>query len=88
MKFEPAGSYRVLATAYDEPSLYDGKARQPFPAPGIEQPLLWTVDYGKGRVFATMLGHDLAASTPGFVVTFLRRAEWAATGTVTLPAAQ
>jgi type 1 glutamine amidotransferase len=89
MKFQPAGSYHVLATAYDEPSLYQGEARQPFPAPGIEQPLLWTVDYGKGRVFATMLGHDLAAaSTPGFVVTFLRGAEWAATGAVTLPAGE
>jgi type 1 glutamine amidotransferase len=89
MKFQPAGSYHVLATAYDEPSLYKGKARQPFPAPGVEQPLLWTVDYRKGRVFATMLGHDLAAaSTPGFVVTFLRGAEWAATGAVTLSAAR
>jgi type 1 glutamine amidotransferase len=87
MKFQPTTSYHVLATAYDEPSLYQGKARQSFPAPGVEQPMLWTVDYGKGRVFATMLGHDLpAASTPGFVTTFLRGTEWAATGAVTLAA--
>src|ERR1019366_10535008 len=41
MNFQSAGSYHVLATAYDEPTLYDeGTARQPFPAPGVEQPLL------------------------------------------------
>jgi len=46
----------------------------------------WTVDYGKGRVFTTALGHDIpAVQTPAFVVTFTRGAEWAATGSVTLP---
>jgi type 1 glutamine amidotransferase len=76
----------VLATAYDDHALYGGKARQPIPGPGKDQPSLWTVDYGKGRVFADMLGHDVAAvSTATFVTTFTRGAEWAATGCVTLP---
>ena len=29
LKWQPAGSYHVLATAYDDPKLYAGKARQP-----------------------------------------------------------
>ena len=48
--------------------------------------MLWTVDYGKGRVFATALGHDgTAVSTPAFIGTFTRGTEWAATGAVTIP---
>jgi type 1 glutamine amidotransferase len=44
------------------------------------------VDYGKGRVFTTVLGHDVAAiQTPVFTALFSRGAEWAATGKVTLP---
>ncbi len=86
LKWQPAETYHVLATAYDDHSLYQGKARQPIPGPGINHPMLWTLQYGQGRVFADMLGHDAAAvNTPAFVVTFTRGAEWAATGAVTLP---
>lgn len=86
LKWQPAGTYRVLATAYDEHELYRGKAKQPVPGAGLDQPMLWTVDYGKGRVFGNALGHDgPAVQTPAFVVTFTRGAEWAATGKVTLP---
>lgn len=86
LKWQPAGTYHVLATAYDDHSLYQGRARQPIPGPGINQPILWTIQYGQGRVFANMLGHDApAVNTPAFVVTFTRGAEWAATGAVTLP---
>ncbi len=68
----------VLATAYDDPAMN---------GTGEDEPLLWTLVYGKGRVFQTALGHDLGAmSAPGFVTTFARGAEWAATGKVTLPA--
>jgi hypothetical protein len=50
--------------------------------------MLWTVEYGKGRIFVTVLGHDVSAvQTPAFVTTFTRGAEWAATGSVTLPIA-
>jgi hypothetical protein len=45
-----------------------------------------TVDFGKGRVFTTALGHDVEqVQTPAFTTTFARGAEWAATGKVTLP---
>jgi hypothetical protein len=86
LKWQPKEGYHVLATAYDDHALYQGKARQPIPGPGIDQPMFWTVDYGKGRVFTTVLGHDgPAVQTPAFVVTYTRGAEWAATGAVTLP---
>jgi uncharacterized protein len=53
---------------------------------GKDEPILWTVQYGAGRVFYTALGHDLIAmAEPGFNATFLRGCEWAATGKVTLP---
>lgn len=84
--YQPEGSYHVLATAYDDHSLYGENVRQPIPGPGIHQPILWTVDYGQGRVFVTTLGHDGEdVLHPTFVNTFTRGAEWAATGEVTLP---
>ncbi len=87
LKWQPAGTYHVLATAWDEHKLYEGKARQPIPGDGINQPMLWTLNYGQGRVFGTVLGHDgPAVKTPLFVTTFTRGAEWAATGNVTIPA--
>jgi type 1 glutamine amidotransferase len=53
---------------------------------GEMEPLLWTVRYGKGRVFHTALGHDVAAmQAPGFMVSFARGVEWAATEKVALP---
>jgi type 1 glutamine amidotransferase len=54
----------------------------------MHQPMLWTVDYGKGRVFVTALGHDPAAmGSAGFITTLVRGSEWAATGKVTSPVA-
>jgi type 1 glutamine amidotransferase len=86
LKWQPAGTYYVLATAFDDHSLYKGKARQPTPGAGMSHPMLWTVNYGQGRVFATALGHDTeAVRTPAFIATFTRGAEWAATSRVTLP---
>jgi type 1 glutamine amidotransferase len=88
LRWQPANTYHVLATAWDDHSLYKGKARelQPIPGPGLDQPMLWTVHYGNGRVFATALGHDAEAmKNIGFITTFQRGAEWAATGSVTLP---
>ena len=86
LRWQPAETYHVLATAYDDHSLYQGKARQPIPGPGLDHPMFWTVNYGKGRIFVTVLGHDIpAVQTPAFITTFTRGAEWAATGAVTLP---
>jgi type 1 glutamine amidotransferase len=86
LKWQPEGTYHVLATAWDDHSLYQGKARQPVPGAGLHQPMLWTVDYGKGRVFTTALGHDAdAMKSAGFAATLARGTEWAATGQVTIP---
>ena len=86
LKWQPAETYHVLATAYDDHALYQGKARQPIPGPGLNQPMLWTVQYGNGRIFVDALGHDPAAmQSAGFVSTFVRGTEWAATGNVTIP---
>ncbi len=75
----PAKKLTVLATAYSDPAK-DGT--------GEHEPMLFTVDYGKGRVFHTTLGHARELPLPsmecvGFIVTFQRGAEWAATGKVT-----
>jgi type 1 glutamine amidotransferase len=86
LKWQPAGSFHVLATAWDDHSLYKPGEKQPIPGAGLEQPSLWTVDYGKGRVFVTALGHDPEAmKMPGFAATLTRGSEWAATGAVTIP---
>jgi type 1 glutamine amidotransferase len=72
------GGTRVLATAYDDPK--NGGS-------GKDEPLLWVREFGKGRVFSTALGHEVPAmQEPGFAINFVRGAEWAATGEVTLPA--
>lgn len=73
--FEP--NVHVLARAFDAPEIG---------GTGQFEPILWTVRFGKGRVFHTTLGHDLKAmQAPGFRITLARGAEWAATGKVTLP---
>ena len=77
----PAENLTVLATAYSAPGTSGS---------GRNEPLLMTISYGKGRVFHTALGHAGrgAAAYPamqcvGFIATFQRGTEWAATGKVT-----
>ncbi len=61
----------MLAVAFDDPAI-QGR--------GKDEPILWTVDYGKGRVFHTILGHDVRAmEKPAFLQSFLRGTDWAAT---------
>jgi len=73
----PATKMTVLATAWSDPAT-DGTGR--------DEPMLWTVDYGRGRVFHTVLGHaDYSMNCIGFITTLQRGTEWAATGEVTLP---
>jgi type 1 glutamine amidotransferase len=91
LQWQPEGSFHVLATAWDDHALYaasrtDAKAPQPIPGPGLHQPIAWTVNYGSGRVFTTVLGHDVAAmQAAAFTALYSRGAEWAATGAVTTP---
>src|SRR6185436_20163346 len=43
------------------------------------EPLLFASTHGKGRVFCTVLGHDVGSMREKtFVTTFLRGTEWAA----------
>jgi hypothetical protein len=50
---------------------------------GVEEPMLMAIEYSKGRVFHTTLGHDVGAmQCVGFIVTLQRGTEWAATGKV------
>ncbi len=85
LKWQPPETFHVLATAWDDHALYVN-ARQPIPGPGKDEPMLWTLNYGQGRIFVTALGHDAAAmKSAGFIVTLQRGAEWAATGKVTIP---
>ena len=71
----PAQNLTVLATAF---------AEQAEKGSGEHEPMLMVIDYGKGRVFHTTLGHSPEAMhCVGFIVTLQRGAEWAATGKVT-----
>ncbi len=50
------------------------------------EPILMVLNYGKGRIFHTTLGHESASfEGVGFIISFLRGVEWVATGKVTLP---
>jgi type 1 glutamine amidotransferase len=71
----PGINMKVLATAYSDPS-NSGTGR--------DEPMLMVLSYGKGRIFHTTMGHDIPAlSCVGFITTFQRGTEWAATGNVT-----
>jgi len=77
----PATNLTILSTAYADPEKG---------GTGEHEPLLFTIGYGKGRAFNTALGHAnepplTAVECVGFITTFQRGAEWAATGDVTQP---
>jgi type 1 glutamine amidotransferase len=58
---------------------------QPLAGVGQHHPVVWTVQYGDGRVFSIAIGHSPDQMGPDFAALFTRGAEWAATGRVTLP---
>ncbi len=71
----PGQNMTVLATAHSDPANH---------GTGHDEPMLMVLRYGQGRIFHTTMGHDIAAlSGVGFITTFQRGAEWAATGKVT-----
>lgn len=56
------------------------------PETGREQPLTWTAAWGKGRVYQTRFGRNLAVRRESeFLNSFVGGVEWAATGAVTPP---
>ena len=69
----------MLATTYSDPATN---------GTGKNEALLFAIQFGRGRVFHTALGHnngpDLTSQKcAGFITTFQRGVEWAATGKVT-----
>ena len=75
----PAKNMEILATAMSQKNAGGS---------GRHEPMLMTISYGKGRIFHTVLGHPDEHGGPsmqctGFIVTFQRGAEWAASGKVT-----
>lgn len=86
LKHMHGAAARVLATAYSAPETG---------GTGKDEPMIMVLQYGKGRVFHTPLGHvwagvpDTRASfqDPQFQELIVRGTEWAATGEVTPPRA-
>lgn len=71
----PGRNMTVLSTAFSDPG-NSGTDR--------DEPILMALAFGKGRIFHTTMGHDIAAmNCVGFIATYQRGAEWAATGKVT-----
>lgn len=75
----PGKNMEILATAFAD-TTGGGTGRS--------EPILMTITYGKGRIFHTVLGHADEGGGPamecvGFIATFQRGAEWAASGKVT-----
>ena len=69
----PIKNVKMLATAFSKGT-------------NTHEPMIWTISYGKGRVFHTPMGHDLnAMRCVGFIATLQRGTEWAATDKVTVP---
>ncbi|WP_294262925.1 ThuA domain-containing protein [uncultured Sphingomonas sp.] len=101
MSFDPAAKVTVLATAFDDAADYVPEKAGPkydyeaYKAANVAKmkgmnkpnPVVWTQDYGKGRVFSITLGHGPDTLQFDGVRTLVTRgAEWAATGKVTIPA--
>jgi type 1 glutamine amidotransferase len=91
----PGQNMEILAT--NSPRMQFRRSETGAPGPGAQrvrppsprfEPVLMAIKYGDGRVFNTLLGHADEGGGPamqsvGFIATFLRGAEWAATGAVT-----
>ena len=80
----PAKNMDILATAYSDRDTGGS---------GKHEPVMFTIQYHKGRVFHTVLGHmadgsGTAMYGKGFRTFLLRGTEWAATGNVSQAAVQ
>lgn len=73
----PAQNMTILASAYCPPEER---------GTGKHEPMLMVLSYGEGRIFHTTLGHQAESyESVGFITTFLRGTQWAATGEVSIP---
>jgi type 1 glutamine amidotransferase len=86
LRWKPAGSYHVMAPAYDDHTRYGAQDKQTKVGAGTDEPILWTTEFGKGRVFNIALGHGPEdTENREFKAIFMRGVEWATTGKVTIP---
>lgn len=100
LKWDPAVKVNVLVTGYDDPASYAPKIAGPkyppqyYPPDKLrtmagmakENPLVWTAQYGKGRVYCISVGHGPDTLQYAGVTTLITRGtEWAASGKVTVP---
>jgi type 1 glutamine amidotransferase len=80
----PGENMTILATAYSDIEKNSPSWNKALKGTDRHEPMIFTIDYGKGKVFHTPMGHmDYSMECVGFITTFLRGAEWAATGRVT-----
>lgn len=71
----PGENMKILATAFADPK-HGGSGRH--------EPMLMVLEYGKGRIFHTPMGHgNISQECVGFITFLVRGSEWAATGNVT-----
>ena len=72
----PAENMKILATAFSS---------KEFEGTGRDEPMMMALDFGRGRIYHTPMGHaDYSMECVGFITTFQRGTEWAATGKVSL----
>lgn len=72
----PGENMTILATAFADPKKG---------GTGHHEPMLMTLQYGKGRIFHTPMGHgNDSQECVGFITCLQRGTEWAATGEVTV----
>lgn len=71
----PGENMKILATSFADPK-HGGSGRH--------EPMLMVLEYGKGKVFHTPMGHgNISHECVGYKTVFIRGCEWAATGQVT-----
>lgn len=98
--WHPKAHVQVLATVYDSVEDYNVPGFPPphlkglvipdgdinkMPEINTNQPVAWVNQYGNGRSFVVTIGHDIdTMRRTNFLTMFVRGAEWAATGKVTI----
>ncbi len=71
----PAKNMKILASTYSAEE-FEGTQRH--------EPVIMAIEYGDGRIFHTIMGHDKQSlSCVGFMTTFIRGCQWASKNKVT-----